>query len=73
MLGSNNIDILTLSETHITENIYLDDKNELYKIQGYLFRNHGQSKQEGRGVGIFLKEGVDCKRFRTRKYRNNVD
>ena len=49
------IDILTLSETHIIENIDLDDKNEPYKIQGYLFINRGRSKGESGRVGIFRR------------------
>ena len=56
-----------MSETNIIENIDLDDKNEPYKIQGYSFINRGRSKGESGGVGIFIKEGVDCKR------RNNLE
>ena len=51
------IDILTLSETHIIENIDLDDKNEPHKIQGYLFINRGRSKGESGRVGIFIRRG----------------
>ena len=69
-MGSNNTDILILSKTYIIENVDLDAKNEPYKIQGYSFINGVQSKREGGGVGIFIKEGVDCKRRKDLELEN---
>ena len=67
ILGSDNINILTLSDAHIIENIDFDDKNEPYKIQNYSFINHGRLKGGGRGVRIFIKREVDFER------RKNLD
>ena len=69
-MGLDNINILTLSDTHIIENIDLDDKNEPYKIQDYSFINRGWSKGGGRGVRIFIKRGEDCERRKDLDLKN---
>ena len=69
-MGLDNINILTLSDTHIIENIDLDDKNQSYKIQDYSFINRGWSKGGDRGVRIFIKRGVDCERRKDLDLKN---
>ena len=69
-MGSDNINILTLSDTHIIENIDFDDKNEPYKIQNYSVINRGRLKGGGRGVRIFIKRGVDFERRKDLDLKN---
>jgi len=52
------IDILTLSETHLTQNI----PDELYKIPGYNFVRHDRKIGPGGGVAIYIKKGLTWKR-----------
>ena len=50
-----NIDILSLSETHIKT--YSSNDN-LYKIQGYQFIQRSRDKGNGSGVAFYLKENL---------------
>lgn len=60
LLGSNpEIDILTLSETHLSKNTYND---HLYYISGYTFVKRNRTKGKGGGVAMYLKNGLNWKR-----------
>ena len=54
-----NIDILSLSETHIKT--YYNNDN-LYKIQGYQFIQRSRDKGNGGGVAFYLKENLKWER-----------
>ena len=55
---SKDIDILTLSETHIdpTEN------NDLYKINGFSFENKPRNSGKGGGVSVYVSDNIKFKR-----------
>ncbi|CAB4017796.1 Hypothetical predicted protein [Paramuricea clavata] len=57
-----NIDILTLSETHIV-NGHFDDNEDLYKIPGYIMLVKSTRKVgRGGGVAIYIKECIEWRR-----------
>lgn len=56
-----NVDIITLSETHIRNGSHLDNNN-LYHIEGYNFVNRNRTKGIGGGVGCYIKENINWKR-----------
>ena len=50
-----NIDVLTLSETHIAKN----ERNEsLYKLSGYNFESRIRNSGKGGGVAVYVKENI---------------
>ena len=55
---SNRIDILSLSETHITKGGY-DDNNSLFAVDGYKFIKCNRKKGQGGGVAVYLKENIE--------------
>ena len=50
-----NIDVLTLSETHIASN---ESNENLYKLSGYNFESRPRNSGKGGGVGVYVKENV---------------
>ena len=52
-----NIDIMTISETHIIDEQYYDNDN-LYKIPGYTFLKWNRKAGRGGGVAMFIGESV---------------
>ena len=51
------IDVLTLSETHLNSNI--DNNNELYKIPGYVFVRRNRHEGIVVGVAMYIKETLN--------------
>ena len=51
------IDVLTLSETHLNSNI--DNNNELYKIPGYVFLRRNRHEGIVVGVAMYIKETLN--------------
>lgn len=50
-----NVDVLTLSETHISNN----ERNEnLYKLSGYNFESRIRNSGKGGGVAVYVKENI---------------
>ena len=66
-----NVDIITLSETHIRNDSHLDNNN-LYKIEGYKFVNRNRTKGFGGGVACYVKENINWKR-RTDLENQNIE
>jgi exonuclease III len=56
-----NIDIYTMSETHIVNNSELDN-DELYQIPGYHFVRKNRRNGQGGGVAIYISEKLNWKR-----------
>ena len=54
LTAHNDIDIFTLSETHIQ-----DEPEELYAINGYSFINHSRCDGLGGGVAIYISERIN--------------
>ena len=54
--SNKNIDILTLSETHITAD---EGNNNLYKVPGYSFLNPSRTCGKGGRVEIYVWNGID--------------
>jgi exonuclease III len=55
----NKIDIIALSETHITEGKTAITGNDLkYLISGYTFINVGRKTKQGGGVGCFISNDI---------------
>ena len=57
----NNIDVMSLSETHITESAY-NDIDSLYKIDGYEFVKRNRVSGKGGGVAMYIKSNIHFKR-----------
>ena len=55
ILQSNNIDVMTLSETHVIDLAY-NDKDDLYKIPGYTYIKSNRKNGKGGGVAMYIKE-----------------
>lgn len=61
LLGNNpDIDILTLSETHLTSQT--EHNSEIFKIEGYVFERLDRKNGPWGGVGMYIKEGINYKR-----------
>jgi exonuclease III len=72
ILGSHpEIDILTLSETHIVEGS-CDDIDNLYHIPGYDFIKRNRLTGKGGGVAMYIKDGIKWKR-RADLERENIE
>ena len=54
------IDIITLSETHITSNSW-NDNCELYNIPGYTFIQKSRKNAVGGGVGMYISNNLKWK------------
>ena len=54
ILQSNNIDVMTLSETHVIDLAY-NDKDDLYKIPGYTYIKSNRKNGKGGGVAMYIK------------------
>ena len=67
ILENNNIDILTLSETHIKPS---DDISEFNNIPGYNFRSSERKTGDGGGVGIYLSDRIDFERRKDLEFKN---
>ena len=65
------IDILSLSETHITDSNF-DDNKGLFQIPGYTFTYQNRSKGKGGGVAMYIKNGISWNR-RFDLERENVE
>ena len=55
------IDVLTLSETHIIQNS-TDDTDSLYDIPNYTFIKRNRTAWKGGGVAIYIRNGLNWKR-----------
>ena len=51
-----NIDILTLSETHIC---VAEDNDKLYHVRGYNFEKRNRPNGKGGGVALYIKDSID--------------
>ena len=69
--GYKNVDIITLSETHIQNDTHLDNNN-LYHIEGYKFINRNRTKGIGGGVACYIKDNINWKR-RTDLENQNIE
>ena len=54
-----NIDIFTLSETHIDKK---SASSDIYEIPGYTFYNQPRAKGKGGGVGAYVSDKIPCER-----------
>lgn len=54
------IDLVTLSETHISN--AETGCEELYALSGYVFLTQNRDHGKGGGVGMYVKEGISFKR-----------
>ena len=52
------IDILTLSETHLQQ----EDTDELFKIIGYEFKRRDRTNSPWGGVAMYIKDGIKYRR-----------
>ena len=59
--ANSKIDILSLSETHITNSDFMDNES-LYSLPGYTFINRNRKSGKGGGVAIYVKNGIKFKR-----------
>ena len=58
VVDNHNIDIITLSETHLTNS----EPRDLYSIDGYELITLNRSEGKGGGVCIYIKEGINWER-----------
>lgn len=57
LISSNkNIDVLTLSETHICSS---EDNEKLYSVPNYNFESRNRSKGTGGGVAVYVRKDID--------------
>ena len=54
-----NIEILTLSETHISD---FDNNDDLYALPGYAFLSRSRTTGFGGGGAIYVKDNIDFQR-----------
>ena len=54
--SNQNIDVLTLTETHISSK---ENNGDLYKLSGYNFESRERQSGKGGGVGCYVKENVN--------------
>lgn len=56
LIEHTNLDILTVSETHLTQDIHNDEVN----IDGYQILRKDRAHKAGGGVAIYFKSALDC-------------
>ena len=61
LLKSHNIDLMTLSETHIINNGF-NDIDQLYNVDGYEFIKRNRTTGTGGGVAMYINSGISFKR-----------
>ena len=61
LFSHENVNILTLSETHIIDDTF-NDNNNLYEIPGYSFITRNRVAGKGGGVAMSLKDTISWKR-----------
>lgn len=59
LIEHTNLDILTVSETHLTQDIHNDEVN----IDGYQILRKDRAHKAGGGVAIYFKSALDCTRL----------
>ena len=59
LIEHTNLDILTVSETHLTQDIHNDEVN----IDGYHILRKDRAHKAGGGVAIYFKSALDCTRL----------
>ena len=56
-----NIDIISLSETHIVRDAF-DDNNDLYILENHMFLKKNRKNGQGGGIAFYIKDGIKCNR-----------
>ena len=65
-LANHNIDVITLSETHLT-----NEPGELFSIDGYELITRNRTNGKGGGVCIYIKDGITWERRKDLEIVNN--